>query len=415
MLRLGHVIALCALALLMLGVVMVNSASMRVHMVTPGAPAAVAPAVITPESIMFSRSTVYMALALAAMGVGAALPVRQLTNRLSGSTVNTGSPFAGLVPLAIAAAAMVGLCALAYLPVIGREINGSHRWVGIPGTGKGAEGLTMQPSELAKWGMVILLAWYATSRASIIHRFWTGLIPALIIVGSVAGFIVLEDLGTGALIAAVACVMLLAGGARLWQFLIFIPFALAGFVAAVVTSEYRMKRITAFMDPYADPEKTGYHMIQSLIAIANGNGFGRGLGHGLQKFDYLPEDRTDFIFAIICEELGIAGAGIVIALFLVIVWTGLAIVRREPNLLLRLFVLGVISTIGLQAVINLAVVTGLAPTKGIALPLLSSGGTGWILTAFSLGLVIAVERTQTHATGIDPSTDSHSAPTPSIA
>lgn len=402
MLRLGHVIALCALALLTLGVVMVNSASMGVKIVTPGQPA---PAVITPESIMFSRSTVYMALALGAMGVAASLPVRRVAAVLeakvggSGGGVGGGMPsrWGGLMPIGIAAAAMVVLCAMVYLPVVGREINGSHRWVGIPGTGKGAEGLTMQPSELAKWGMVALLAWYATSRAAVMHRFWTGLIPALVVVGGVAGFIVLEDLGTGALIAAVACLVLLAGGARLWQFLMFVPLALVGFIAAVVTSEYRMKRITAFMDPYADPEKTGYHMIQSLIAIANGDGFGRGLGHGLQKFAYLPEDRTDFIFAVICEELGIAGAGIVIALFLVMVWTGLAIVKREPNHLLRLFVLGVISTVGLQAIINLAVVTALAPTKGIALPLLSSGGTGWILTAFSLGLVIAVDRTREDA------------------
>jgi len=398
MLRLGHVIALCALALLTLGVVMVNSASMGVKIVTPGLPA---PAVITPESIMFSRSTVYMALALGAMGVAATLPVRRLAGALeakvAGASNGSVSRWGGLWPIGIAALAMVALCAMVYLPIVGREINGSHRWVGIPGTGKGAEGLTMQPSELAKWGMVVLLAWYATSRAAVMHRFWTGLIPALVVVGGVAGFIVLEDLGTGALIAAVACLVLLAGGARLWQFLMFVPLALGAFIVAVVTSEYRMKRITAFMDPYADPEKTGYHMIQSLIAIANGDGFGRGLGHGLQKFAYLPEDRTDFIFAVICEELGIAGAGIVIALFLVMVWTGLAIVKREPNHLLRLFVLGVISTVGLQAIINLAVVTALAPTKGIALPLLSSGGTGWILTAFSLGLVIAVDRTRQDA------------------
>jgi cell division protein FtsW len=391
MLRLGHVIALCALALLTLGVVMVNSASMGVHMVTPGTPT---PAVITPESIMFSRSTAYMLLALLAMAAGSMLPIRRLAESMTASSFEARHPYAGISRIAFGAAAMVGLCAMVYLPVVGREINGSHRWIGIPGTGTGAEGLTMQPSELAKWGMVILLAWYATTRAAYIHRFWTGLIPALVIVGGVAGFIVLEDLGTGALIAAVACVVLLAGGARLWQFLIFVPFALVGFVAAVVTSEYRMKRITAFMDPYADPEKTGYHMIQSLIAIANGHGFGRGLGNGLQKFGYLPEDRTDFIFAIICEELGIPGAAIVIALFVVLIWTGLAVVRREPNAMLRLFVLGVTCTVGLQAIINLAVVTALAPTKGIALPLLSSGGTGWIVTAFSLGLVMAVDRTR---------------------
>jgi cell division protein FtsW len=159
-----------------------------------------------------------------------------------------------------------------------------------------------------------------------------------------------------------------------------------------MTSEYRVKRIMAFVDPYADPQGIGYHTIQSLVAVAGGEGFGRGLGHGLQKFGYLPEDRTDFLFAIICEELGIAGAALVITLFLTLLFASLAVAARERSPLLRLFTLGVIATVCLQAIINLAVVTGLAPTKGIALPLLSSGGTGWILTAFSLGLLIAIDR-----------------------
>lgn len=391
MLRLGHVLSLCALALLTLGVVMVNSASMGVRIVQPGT--AGAPPV-TPESIVLSRSTVYMVLALAALVVGALTPVRRWADALVQRPPGDDPPGRGFRGLFIVAIGLVVFCALVYVPVIGREINKSHRWIGVPGTGKGAEGLTMQPSEIAKWAMVALMAWYATARARSIHRFWLGLIPGLIALGAVAGFIVLEDLGTGALIAAVGCIILLAGGARLWQFLMFVPLGLAGFLAAVVTSDYRMRRITAFMDPYADPEKSGYHMIQSLVAIANGKGFGRGLGHGLQKFGFLPEVRTDFIFAVICEELGVAGAALVIGLFIAILWTGLAILRREPNPLLRLFGLGVICTVGLQAVINLAVVTALAPTKGIALPLLSSGGTGWIMTAFSLGLVVSIDRTR---------------------
>jgi cell division protein FtsW len=174
--------------------------------------------------------------------------------------------------------------------------------------------------------------------------------------------------------------------------MLFTPIAAAGVVYAILTSEYRVKRILAFIDPYADPQGIGYHTIQSLVAVAGGEGFGRGLGHGLQKFGYLPEDRTDFLFAIICEELGIAGAGLVITLFLTLLFAGITIAARERSPMLRLFTLGVIATVCLQAIINLAVVTGLAPTKGIALPLLSSGGTGWILTAFSLGLLIAIDR-----------------------
>nr|HRJ50661.1 FtsW/RodA/SpoVE family cell cycle protein [Phycisphaerales bacterium] len=150
----------------------------------------------------------------------------------------------------------------------------------------------------------------------------------------------------------------------------------------------------SFVDPYGDPEGSGYHMIQSMLAVMGGEGPGRGLGHGLQKFGYLPEDRTDFLFAVICEELGIAGAAVVIFLFVGMVWAGVSIARREREVFLRLSALGLVSTIALQALMNLAVVTGLGPTKGIALPLVSSGGTGWILTAFSMGILAAIDRTQ---------------------
>ena len=151
-------------------------------------------------------------------------------------------------------------------------------------------------------------------------------------------------------------------------------------------------------------------MIQSMLAVAGGEGFGRGLGFGLQKFGYLPEDTTDFLFAIICEELGIAGAAIIIVLFVVIICMGCAIVIRERSTMLRLVALGIVSTIGFQAIINLIVVTGLGPTKGIALPLVSSGGTGWLLTCFSIGILMAIDRTQA---AYEPALGSSTTPAPS--
>ncbi len=389
MLRLGHSIALIALALLTIGVVMVNSADMRVA--SPSGDN-VAPA-ITAESILFSRSTIYMALALGAMALGAMLPVRALAARLVGSARSPNADPRVLRILLLGTLALALVCLLVYVPGLSREINGARRWLRLPVPALG-DALSVQPSEIAKWGMVALMAWYAAAAGPALHRFWTGLVPALLSVGVIGALIVKEDLGTGVLIVGVAALVLVAGGARLWQFLLFAPLGIAGVVSAIITSDYRVKRILAFVDPYADPQGIGYHTIQSLIAIANGEGWGRGLGHGLQKFGYLPEDRTDFIFPVICEELGIAGAAVVCTLFIALMYCGWSIVRREPAMLLRLFTFGVIVTIGLQAVINLAVVTGLAPTKGIALPLLSSGGTGWILTSFCLGLVIAVERTQ---------------------
>lgn len=383
MLRPGHFVALIVLALLTLGVLMVNSADMK------AAPAGAAPPAISPTSILFSRSTAYMVLALGAMAFAATMPVRRLALRLAAPTPDR----AAYTRLAVATGAILFVCALVYVPGLSYEINGARRWLRLPVPGLG-DALSVQPSEIAKWACVGLMAWYAAAMTGSMRRFTAGLVPALAAVGAVCAFLVLEDLGTAVLIASVAGLVLLAGGANVWHFLAFVPLGLAGIAGAILTSPYRVKRLLAFADPYADPEGIGYHTIQSLVAIANGGGWGRGLGHGLQKFGYLPEDRTDFIFGVLCEELGMAGAGAVCALFLGLVWCGYFIMRRESNAALRLFTLGVVATIALQAIINLAVVTGLAPTKGIALPLISSGGTGWILTSFCLGLVIAVDRTQ---------------------
>jgi cell division protein FtsW len=176
-----------------------------------------------------------------------------------------------------------------------------------------------------------------------------------------------------------------------------VPVGGAAVAAAILHSPYRVQRLLAWRDPFEDPQGIGYHIIQSLSAIAGGGVAGRGLGQGVQKFGYLPEATTDFVFAIVCEELGLAGAALVIALLVALLWSGLAIIapsdpRLRPPTFRRLLGLGILLTIGFQALMNVTVVTGLAPTKGIALPLVSHGGTGWVLTAFSLGILISIER-----------------------
>jgi cell division protein FtsW len=367
---------------------------------------------VTWQAILLSRSSAYMLLALAAMSVAGIFPIRRLAAALERETGVIPSPwlppFSPLPPslppsdrprvgfgpaaLWVGIALLLGVLATVYIPGLSAPKKGANRWLDLPVPGVG--NVSVQPSEIAKWGLVLLMAWYAATRASALGRFWTGLLPALIGAGMVAGFVVLEDLGTGVLLGAVACIILLGAGARLAHLLALAPPALVLLTLAVFTSSYRIHRLTAFLDPYADPDRTGFHMIQSMTAVANGEVFGRGLGHGLQKFGYLPEDRSDFLFAVICEELGIAGAACVIALYAGLLIAGLSIVRQERSPLLKLAALGIMTTVGLQAVINLAVVTGLGPTKGIALPLLSSGGTGWILTAASLGLVIAIDRSR---------------------
>lgn len=395
MIRPGHVVALCALALLMIGVVMVNSANLSVSGVAgPLSPEGtrVQASPLTVQGVVMTSATVHMAIAVGMMGVMAFMPLRRvMTNAASISPHDSAAAYAGLF---FGVVGCLAVLALVYAPGIGQAKNGSHRWLVVPGLG---DGMSVQPSEIAKWGMLLLIAWYCSARAATMRSFLKGLIPALVAIGAVAGFIIIEDLGTGLLITMACSLLLIAGGARIWHFLMFVPFGLAGIAYAIIKSPYRITRLTTFLDPYKDPEGTGYHQIQSLIAIANGGGVGRGLGFGLQSKGYLPEDRTDFLFAVICEELGLPGAAAVIFLFVVLVFAGLTIARREKQIALKLFALGVTFTIGMQAIINLAVVTVVAPTKGIALPLISAGGTGWILTCCSLGLLIAVDRSQRFA------------------
>jgi len=401
MIRAGHVIALCALALLTIGVVMVNSASLGVTGVAgplapAGTPLQAAP--MSLKSVLFTSATAHMFVAMVMMGVVACLPIRRLVGGAGMQPSDQYDTAKAWTGLALGVVLCLAVLSLVYMPGIGQAKNGSNRWINIPGLG---EGLSAQPSEIAKWGMLLIIAWYCAVRGPQMKSFFKGLAPALVAIGAVAGFIVIEDLGTGLLITTACCLLLLAGGARIWHFLMFVPLGLAGVAAAIIKSPYRLTRITTFLDPYKDPEGTGYHQVQSLIAIANGQGFGRGLGFGLQSKGYLPEDRTDFLFAIICEELGVPGAAAVIFLFVLLIWAGLSVVKHERSPALKLFALGATITIGVQAVINLAVVTVVAPTKGIALPLISAGGTGWILTAMSLGILIAIDRTSDEAEPVE--------------
>lgn len=371
MLRPGDAIVLCVISLLCVGMVMVNSAGLSVG--GAGEP-------ITFWSVILSRSAFYAAVAVAAMVVVSRLPLRAILGRGLGG--------GGLV---FVCAVLGGICLLVYVPGLGREINGAHRWVGLPLPGGD---VTLQPSEIAKWGVLLALAARFAGRPGDLRSFTTGLAPALLCLGLVTAIVVLEDLGTAAIILAGGVALLLAAGARLWHFLAMTPLVAAALVAAVIAKPYRMQRLATFLNPFQDPEGAGYHMIQSMVAVANGRVWGRGLGFGLQKFGYLPADTSDFLFAIICEELGLVGAAIVVLLYFGLLWSGWKIIRREPSIALRLAGLGIIVTIGAQAVMNLAVVTGLGPTKGIALPLLSSGGTGWILTAASLGVLVGMDRRQ---------------------
>ena len=398
MVRSGHVVMLCALVLLTIGVVMVQSAGMSVRPLAPDADPTAAAAVsgVSVKSLLTSRTSLYLLIAVGAMAIASRLPIRRFANRLD--RVVWFKPGGDLGVLVIASLMLIAMLVLVYVPGIARVENGSARWITLHMPGLES----IQPSEIAKWAVIVLVAWYAARLGSYkenkLHRFFAGLLPVCLCAGLVAGVVIKEDLGTGALMIFATGVVLLGAGARWKHFALFIPPVLLGMVGAIIAAPYRVQRIVTFLDPYADPAGDGYHMIQSISTVAGGGIFGRGLGNGLQKFGYLPEDTTDFLFAVVCEELGLIGAIIVISAYAGIVWSGTGIAMRERSKSLQLITLGVIATFAIQALINLVVVTGLGPTKGIALPLMSSGGTGWIMTAFMLGLVVSINRTQEYST-----------------
>ena len=201
------------------------------------------------------------------------------------------------------------------------------------------------------------------------------------------------DLGTTLVIAATTFFMLIAAGARMLHITLLGTAGLAMVVGAIAAAPYRMRRIFAFLDPWADPSGKGYQTIQALLALGPGGLFGLGLGQSRQKFLYLPENHTDFIFAMIGEELGFIGATLVVMLFFLVIWRGYRIAIHASNSFLALFAVGLTSLIGIQAMINMGVVTGVLPVTGITLPFLSYGGTSLVFTLTGVGLLLNISTT----------------------
>jgi len=277
------------------------------------------------------------------------------------------------------------LCLLVLVPHVGLEVNGARRWLPLGP-------IQVQPSELAKWAIVLFLSWWLTNRPLDLSRFTTGFLPTLIPVAGMCLLVVIQDFGTAALIMLCALGMLLAGRIKTWHLLVVIPPVLMAAMWFVMHKEYRWRRMTAFVDPWAAPQAEGYHMIQSLLSFATGGVPGKGLGNGIQKLGYLPEDTTDFIFSVICEELGLFGALLTVALYLGVIYIAWQAVRQKRDSFGRMLAFGIGSMIGLQATINIAVATVTVPTKGLSLPLISAGGSGLIITCSALGLLYSVTR-----------------------
>ena len=320
------------------------------------------------------RQLVYVIGGLAAMLTMAIIPYRVWAAR-------------GGTPAILLLALGLGLLTLVFLPGIGIEGKGARRWLQL---GPESLGLRFQPSELLKLALPVFLAAWIAVRVEI-RRFWRGFVPAVGFAGLCAGVVGLEDFGTAALLAAVAGAMLWVGGARWWHVVLPVPLALWAFFHLIVSRPHRVERLVAFRNIWADPEDTGYQAIQSLCAIASGGWWGRGLGQGLVKA-HLPEATNDFIFAVICEELGVLGGAAVIGLLIGLLWQGRRVVRDCPDPMGRLLAFGIVLTLGLQAAMNIAVVTVSVPTKGISLPLVSAGGSGAICLGAMVGILANIPR-----------------------
>lgn len=288
-------------------------------------------------------------------------------------------------------AVSVVLLVLVLVPGIGTPRNNSWRWFEVH---IGSVELTFQPSELAKWSVILFLAAYAVWRRERLREFWRGFVPGLGILLVVVGLIGKEDFGTAFLVMSMGAIVLLAGGARWWHLLVLLPISAVAFYFLVYCNDYRWARVVTFIEGAEGGHAQGgaYQAMQSITAIASGGVWGKGLGHGTMKLGWVPEDTTDFVFAVIGEELGFAGAALVVGLFVAFLGVSLLAVRRAPDRLGALAAVGIAGTIGAQAVMNLAVVTGLGPTKGIALPFVSAGGSGLVVTAAATGLLVNIAR-----------------------
>ncbi len=279
-----------------------------------------------------------------------------------------------------------GLLVIVLIPGVGLVRGGAQSWLGV-----GA--FSIQPSEFMKIAMIVFLAKYLSEKQKYITTWKKGLFPTLGLVLTAFALIMLQpDLGTGMVMVLTCVVMVFIAGAKTSHFLVLAMIGLGGLVGLVLSAPYRLMRIVSFLDPWQDPLGSGFQIIQSLYAIGPGGLLGLGLGESRQKYFYLPEPQTDFIYAILAEELGFIGGVFVLILFAILLWRGLRIALHAPDLFGTFLATGIIGMIAIQVMINIGVVTGLMPVTGITLPLLSYGGSSLTLMLSSIGILLSVSR-----------------------
>ena len=315
----------------------------------------------------FLKQMAWVFLSLAALGTVSFVPVAWLRR--------------ATWPLVAAA-----LATLIVVLFVGTTVNGATRWLRFQGVG-------FQPSELAKLALVLGLARWLGEDDRRTRAFFTGYLPALLLIGVAAGLILVEpDFGTACLLGAMGMVMMFIAGVRLTYLLPTVLAALPVLWLLVARSPYRMRRMLAFMDPWQYPDSIGFHVIQSLIALGSGGTYGVGLGESQQKMHFLYQADSDFIFAIIGEELGYLGALLVVGLFVLLIWQLFRVAARARDRFGFLAACGVAVWLGFQALIHVGVVSQALPTKGIPLPFISYGGSSLFFSMVAIGVVVSIAR-----------------------
>ena len=265
-------------------------------------------------------------------------------------------------------------------------VNGARRWIKL-------RGFSMQPSEVAKLSLVLFLARFLDRRAGDEGSFWRTFLPCFLVLGIVAGLVAREpDLGTALMLAIICFTVCFAAGMRPHQLLYAVVPALLFIGKMLIFTPFRMKRMAAFIDPWADAQGTGYQVVQSLIAVGSGGSHGLGFAQGRQKLLFLPFAHSDFIFAVIGEELGLVGGLIIVFVFAIFLWRGMRAALRAPDRFGMFLGIGIVVGIVAQALLNMSVVLALLPTKGIPLPFISYGGSSMVPTLAGVGILLNISQ-----------------------
>jgi cell division protein FtsW len=276
------------------------------------------------------------------------------------------------------------LLVLLLVPGVGAKVGGASRWFRIAG-------FSFQPSELAKLALAFYVAYSIAKKGPIMSSFSNGLVPHLVVAGVFMGLILLQpDLGTTIIIGCWLVILLFVGGVNVLHLVGLMLLSLPAVLWLVHKADYRLKRWWAFLNPWDDPQGLGFQIIHSFLAIGSGGVLGVGLGNSKQKLFYLPEPHTDFILSIVAEELGLVGLVVIVALFGVLVVRGIQVALRAPDLYSTYLALGITSFLALQVMINMGVVMGLLPTKGLTLPFISYGGSSLVISLVSVGILLNI-------------------------